>query len=107
MIELVLYSLFTLLICAIAFASGVKLACRFFREKDAAVHDARLQVEQYHTTHFVSLVDQSRRPSMAPPVPMQPAVYAAKHEALAPGGPVDTRLQETGHATFLFPSKPN
>jgi len=107
MIQLVLYSLFTLLVCAIAFCSGVHLSYRFFREKEAAVNHTRQQVEHYHATHLICPHDVSKHPSMTAPAPMPPAVYVPKHGAFAPGGPIDARLQETGHATFLFPSKTN
>lgn len=106
MVDFVIHSLFILGTAAFAFLTGVKLTERHRAEKEAAVERAAVLTRIYFESHDVQPIEQPQQnPSMAAPVPMPPANAQRFKDALAPGGPIQTRLDEAGQATYLFPGK--
>lgn len=106
MVDFVIHSLFTLGTAAFAFWTGVKLTERHHAEKEAAVERASTMTRIYFESHNIRPAElQPQNPSMAAPVSMPPASAQRVKDALAPGGPIQTRLDETGKATYLFPGK--
>lgn len=104
--DFIWHSLFTLATTTAAFYAGVKLTERHCSEKEYAVERAasltRLRMES-QALKPVELSEQ--KPSMAAPVPVPPPSYSRCEKALAPGGPVETRMNEVGQGTYLFHGK--
>lgn len=106
MVDLVIHSLFTLGTIAVAFWTGVKLTERHHAEKEFAVERASNLTRIYYESHYVHPHEQLHRDSStAAPVPMPPPGRDGLKHAFAPGGPIQTRLNETGRATYLFPGQ--
>lgn len=106
MVDLVIHSLFTLGTAAVAFWTGVKLTERHHAEKEFAVERTSNLTRIYYESHDVQQIKQPQQnPSMAAPVPMLPPGQERFKKAFAPGGPIQTRLNETGQATYLFPGQ--
>lgn len=106
MIDLVIHSLFTLGTAAVAFWTGVKLTERHHAEKEFAVERTSNLTRIYYESHDVQPIEQPKQnPSMAAPTPMPPPGRERFKHALAPGGPIQTRLNKTGQATYLFPGQ--
>ena len=106
MVDLVIHSLFTLGTAAVAFWTGVKLTERHHAEKEFAIERTSNLTRIYYESHDVQPVEQPQQnPIMAAPVPMPPSEQERFKKAFAPGGPIQTRLSETGQATYLFPGQ--
>lgn len=106
MVDLVIHSLFTLGTAAVAFWTGVKLTERHHTEKEFAIERTSNLTRIYYESHDVRQVEQTQQnPSMAAPTSMPPPGQERFKHALAPGGPIQTRLNETGRATYLFPGQ--
>lgn len=106
MVDLVIHSLFTLGTAAVAFWTGVKLTERHHAEKEFAIERTSNLTRIYYESHDVQPVEQPQQnPIMAASVPMPPPEQERFKKAFAPGGPIQTRLSETGQATYLFPGQ--
>ena len=104
MFQFLTHSLFSIAIAASSFYAGVKLTERHYREKEATVANALIDERAFRDTHYVSRIEQPRFPRVGTPA-TPPAAHSRTDAALAPGGPVETRLNENGQATYMFSGK--
>lgn len=100
MVDLVVHSLFTLSTAAVAFWTGVKLTERHYAEKERAIERTSNLTRLYYESHDVQPIGQPQQNHNIAPTRMP-----RFQEAFAPGGPIQTRLSETGQATYLFPGQ--